>query len=145
MQAKTMRSQAIATAVDVSGTDMEDLVNVSLTGGPEAAGQAREELRRMPLDLDETVHDNLRLLVTELVTNSVRHTCTAAVKLMVLAAPHTVRVEVADRGPGFKPKAPRKPTEREGGWGLYLVDSLADRWGVLSVNGATHVWCELDR
>jgi anti-sigma regulatory factor (Ser/Thr protein kinase) len=145
MQGTTASGRAIATAVDVTDPEMNDLVNVSLAGGPEAAGQAREELRRMPVDLDEAVQDNLHLLVTELVTNSIRHTRTAAVRLMVRAAPHTLRVEVADRGPGFQPEGPRKPTEREGGWGLYLVDTLADRWGVLSVNGATHVWCELDR
>jgi anti-sigma regulatory factor (Ser/Thr protein kinase) len=53
---------------------------------------------------------------------------------------------VTDSGPGFEPEQPR-PTphvDRPGGWGLCLVDRLADRWGVDSGN-RTAVWFELDR
>lgn len=124
---------------------MQDVVNLTLNGGPGAAGHARDALRKLPLDVDEPVQENMRLLVTELVTNSVRHAQADDVRLMVRAAPHTVRVEVADRGPGFKPQKRAKGASPEGGWGLYLVERLADRWGVISLNGATQVWCELDR
>ena len=52
-----------------------------------------------------------------------------------------MRVEVADRGPGFDP---RLADDRAGsGWGLYLVDQLADRLGVSRTDGTT-VWFEID-
>jgi anti-sigma regulatory factor (Ser/Thr protein kinase) len=130
---------------DVNGSEADDMVNVTLAGGPQAASTAREALRRLPLDSDEPVQENMRLVVTELVTNSVRHARETDVRLMVSTAPHTVRIEVADSGPGFTPGKRRERATDEGGWGLYLVERLADRWGVMSVNGATRVWCELDR
>jgi anti-sigma regulatory factor (Ser/Thr protein kinase) len=130
---------------NVNGIESDDMVKVTLAGDPRAAGHARDALRHLPLELDEPVQGNMRLLVTELITNSVRHGKATDVRLMVKAAPHTVRIEVADTGPGFQPGRRREPSTREGGWGLYLVERLSDRWGVMSVNGATQVWCELDR
>ena len=55
-----------------------------------------------------------------------------------------VRVEVGDPGEGFEPPS-HQPTDlaEEGGWGLYLVDRLADRWGVSKDRG-TMVWLEMD-
>ena len=123
---------------------MEDRVSVSLPGGPEAAGQARDALRRLDTLHDGTL-DNLRLVVTELVTNSVRHSGAGGVELTVLASPEAVRVEVTDEGPGFTPRQRGKDDDREGGWGLFLVERLANRWGVLSAEDHTRVWCELDR
>lgn len=139
------RAPAFRGGQHVNGIYLDDMVSVSLAGGPGAASHARNALRRLPLDADEPVQENMRLLVTELVTNSVRHAREAEVRLMVAAAPHTVRIEVADTGPGFTPGPRPAPSSREGGWGLYLVERLSDRWGVMSINGATRVWCELDR
>lgn len=123
---------------------MEDRVNVSLPGGPEAAGQARDALRRLGTLRGATL-DKLRLVVTELVTNSVRHAGTGKVELTVLASPEVIRVEVADDGPGFTPRKRGQDDDREGGWGLFLVERLASRWGVLSADDHTRVWCEVDR
>jgi len=51
---------------------------------------------------------------------------------------------VSDRGTGFQRRV-RVPERGSGsGWGLYLVDQLADRWGV-SREEATRVWFEIDR
>ena len=50
-----------------------------------------------------------------------------------------------DEGPGFDP--PDRPVaapDGPGGWGLYLVDRCAVRWG--SERGERHrVWLELER
>jgi hypothetical protein len=54
-----------------------------------------------------------------------------------------VRVEVVDQGAGFIPVARDRPVTEVGGWGLHLVETLADRWGVHE--GSTHVWFEIDR
>jgi anti-sigma regulatory factor (Ser/Thr protein kinase) len=56
-----------------------------------------------------------------------------------------VRVRLCDRGHGFKARAPRKPDmERAGGFGLVLLDRLADDWGVQRGERFC-VWFELDR
>ena len=54
-----------------------------------------------------------------------------------------VRVEVVDQGSGFT-APPRDRTPHGGGYGLYIVDRQAARWGVDRVGG-TRVWFELDR
>jgi anti-sigma regulatory factor (Ser/Thr protein kinase) len=90
---------------------------------------------------------DVRLLVSELVTNSVRHSGSGppeSVGLDVAVDSDTIRVEVRDPGSGFEPRARDVDRNRPGGWGLYLVDRLADRWGVVR-NHFTRVWFEIDR
>jgi hypothetical protein len=52
-----------------------------------------------------------------------------------------LRVEVVDEGGGFVPSAGDRPATDVGGWGLHLVHTLADRWGVATE--ASHVWFEI--
>ena len=89
---------------------------------------------------------SVHLLVTELVSNAVRHggAGESDPPIMHLAvAPGCVRVEVCDTGPGFEPGRPAP--YGEGGYGLFLVDSVASRWGVELEDGACCVWFEFDR
>ena len=86
---------------------------------------------------------DLRLLVSELVTNAVRHAEGAAVRLIVTIAADVLRVEVHDPGRGFEVKPPPDDPLRASGWGLVLVEELADRWGV-DGNPRTRVWFEMD-
>ena len=72
--------------------------------GPRAAGRARSELSRLRADLDPPLLETVRLLVTELVTNSVRHAGAAAVELAVLVGRERVRVEIANPGAAFEPE-----------------------------------------
>ena len=58
-----------------------------------------------------------------------------------IADPSRFRAEVIDSGPGFVATG-RAFASRDGGWGLPLVEHLADRWGTFE--GSTHVWFELD-
>ena len=123
----------------------DDLVNLRLAGGPDAAALARRALARLENDLDQDTVDVIRLLVTELVTNSVRHAGAQAVDMRVHVTGEQVRLEVTDRGPGFEFARRTPGQDPEGGWGLYLVDRLADRWGLDTTGGASQVWAELDR
>ena len=115
-------------------------------GGPRAAGRARNELARLD-GLDTPLLETVRLLVTELVTNSVRHAGAAAVELVVAIAVERVRVEISNPGRPFEPQIREAgvESESESGWGLFLVDRLSDAWGVVDESGYQRVWFELGR
>jgi anti-sigma regulatory factor (Ser/Thr protein kinase) len=55
-----------------------------------------------------------------------------------------LRVEVTDPGPGFDPEMDEPTPGQAGGWGLFLTERLADRWGVDRADGLTTVWMEMD-
>lgn len=122
-------------------------VTVKAASGPGAAGLARRALDGLELHLTPEMLASVRLLVTELVTNSIRHARLSdedQVALAVRVSDDLVRVEVGDPGEGFEPPEWRSGDRvEEGGWGLYLVDRLADRWGISREHG-TLVWLELD-
>ena len=97
--------------------------------------------------LDEERLDDMRLLTSELVSNSVRHGSSLAdhpIRVKVSVMETHVRVSVVDSGPGFARDAEHAKPGIDGGWGLFLVERLADRWGT-DGDGATTVWFELDR
>jgi anti-sigma regulatory factor (Ser/Thr protein kinase) len=107
--------------------------------------QARHELEDwLPPSLAESARGAVRLLVSELVTNSVRHVVGSSrpVELVVGIDRATIRVEVRDGGAGFQPGKP-EPRGADGGFGLFLVERMASRWGV-EVRDGTCVWFELD-
>ena len=119
-----------------------------LTGGPYAVTAARLALSELDELVDESLAFDVRLLVSELVTNSVRHAEIGpedSIKLGVGVDEGRVRVEVVDHGPGFDPPEDARDAEdaRDRGWGLFFVTQLADRWGV--DRDAGRVWFEIDR
>lgn len=112
----------------------------------ESAGSARRAVDDLEL-ADELLGD-VRLLVSELVTNSLRHASLApedVIRLVVDVSNRTVRVEVVDQGPHFVFDGRADDPETVEGWGLYLVATLADRWGIERDGGGNCVWFELDR
>jgi anti-sigma regulatory factor (Ser/Thr protein kinase) len=123
----------------------EDGLSLRLDRGPDAAARARRGLSRLRGDLDAPLMETLRLLVTELVTNSVLHTGVRTIELTVRVGSSTVLTEVSDAGPGFDPEKTRSASNDRTGWGLFLVERLAERWGVAKHGGATMVWFELRR
>jgi anti-sigma regulatory factor (Ser/Thr protein kinase) len=124
---------------------VEDVVTLRIGGGPEAAARARRAIATLRADLDPSLRETLRLLVTELVANSVRHADADTVTLRVVVGPRAVRTEVTDPGPGFDPSRTGSPRDDHTGWGLFLVESLAARWGVAKAGHLTQVWFELPR
>ena len=107
---------------------------------------ARHELDNwLPASLQESARGAVRLLVSELVTNSVRHGAHEPVVLDVRIEDETIHVEVRDPGDGFEPvrPVPRGAAGGFGGYGLYLVERMASSWGVDTRDG-TRVWFELD-
>lgn len=83
--------------------------------------------------------------MTELVTNSVRHTAADSVTLTVAIGKSAVLAEVADTGPGFDPGCMEHAADEDTGWGLFLVERLAHTWGVKHAGPSKRVWFELRR
>ncbi len=118
---------------------------------PVAPSVARHAMAGLAPYLDGAVADNAELLVSELVTNSVRHAGLpedASIEFSVRASQDVLMVEVADSGQGFEHPLPARPRPVTGaaeaaGWGLFLVDRIADRWGAVQLDGETRVWFEL--
>jgi anti-sigma regulatory factor (Ser/Thr protein kinase) len=121
------------------------MIDVRLSCDVDAPGNARRALNGLSERIDSPVLDDIRLLVSELVTNGVRHTGQGPsgwVRLVIRLGHDGVRVEVSDPGPGFDDVPP--PTiYQESGWGLYLVEQVSSRWGVERGEGNT-VWFEVD-
>jgi anti-sigma regulatory factor (Ser/Thr protein kinase) len=125
-------------------------IDVELRGGPDAPSQAREAIRgELAPHLTDEERFELELLVTELVTNAVRHGGMRGgrtVGLLLRVHEDLVRVEVRDEGPGFTPgrPAPRDLEHGGGGLGLVLLDRYAKDWGVDVDRGAC-VWADIPR
>jgi two-component sensor histidine kinase len=92
------------------------------------------------------VRDEVLLLVSELVTNALRHTGMRSDQLLRVELrrwPGLVRLAVVDKGTGFTLDPERFGRDESGGWGLFLVDRIADRWGVVPTTTGTRVWFEI--
>jgi anti-sigma regulatory factor (Ser/Thr protein kinase) len=121
---------------------MSATVSVELPRNARAAFLARRALDDLEGTLDPDVLPDVRLLVTELITNSVKYGGDGPVRLEVQASEESVRAEIIDQGMGFTPKVRDGDLDRVGGWGLHLTEHLTSRWG--TYEGSTHVWFEID-
>jgi anti-sigma regulatory factor (Ser/Thr protein kinase) len=112
---------------------------------PGAVADARHALDPLYGELGDRLHRTVVLLVSELVSNSVKYSkvSTGAIELIACVAPSVVRIEVSDDGDGFEPRM-RADESADSGRGLEIVEKLADRWG-RPAGLRTSVWFELDR
>ena len=118
-------------------------IDLELPSTAAAPARARGALDGIAESLAPERLRDVRLLVSELVTNAVRHAGGDAVRLIVALSGGRLRVEVHDPGSGFQVReAPDDPL-RASGWGLVLVAELADRWGV-DGSPRTRVWFEME-
>jgi anti-sigma regulatory factor (Ser/Thr protein kinase) len=121
-------------------------VELQLSGTADAAAQARRALDRFTGQIPDGRMRDVRLLVSELVTNAVRHAGLGdADRIRLHARLHrgVLRVEVEDPGRGFELRPPAPDPARASGWGLYLVEELSDRWGMEGAAPGTRIWFEL--
>jgi two-component sensor histidine kinase len=118
----------------------------SVNGGLEASSEARRAVLAGDGAVPTSAREDILLLVTELVTNAVRHAGVGpdrSLRVELRRAARWVRVEVAHPGNGFQHKPEPPSLDAGGGWGLVLLDRIADRWGITSWAGGTCVWFEL--
>jgi anti-sigma regulatory factor (Ser/Thr protein kinase) len=131
----------------MASDEKEGLVQIgeaTVVCGPEAARAARALVSKwLDGQAQAELHDDACLLVSELVTNSVRHAdlpAGAPLRISTFAVNGLVRVEVEDGGQGAV--RIRAADAGDGGFGLRLLELLAARWGVEQEDG-TRVWFEL--
>jgi serine/threonine-protein kinase RsbW len=116
-----------------------------LLATPDAVPAARHAFREMD-ELDTPTREVVELLVSELVTNAVRHGASDPHESILVRAKRTdgaVRVEVCDEGAGFAHRGEAPEDMHPGGRGLMLVKTLASRWGVMP-GQPNCVWFEAD-
>ena len=120
-----------------------ETIDLELASTASAPAQARGALDGIEDHVSPERMRDVRLLVSELVTNAVRHAGGEAVRLVVAVTGTLLRIEVHDPGNGFELKPPPDDPLRASGWGLVLVEELADRWGI-DLDPSTRVWFEMD-
>jgi serine/threonine-protein kinase RsbW len=123
-------------------------LDLMVDAAPTAAREVRRAVARHGL-VGSDQEATLLLLVSELISNSVRHAGLREderIRLRAWRADESAYVEVCDAG-----RSGRIPAKRDhglealkpGGLGLVLVDEMADRWGVACSDDQTCVWFEL--
>jgi anti-sigma regulatory factor (Ser/Thr protein kinase) len=121
--------------------------SLELRPEPQSVAIAREAVReRLGPVVGAGLSSDVELVVSELVTNSVRHGPGKAITLRVYAeSRRRVSGEVVDHGDGVVAirEAGADRGGRPGGMGLPIVDSVATDWGVYE--GSTHVWFLIER
>jgi serine/threonine-protein kinase RsbW len=121
-------------------------VAFTLEARPESVGEARRRLAALSAPfLDAVQRDHLKLVISEVVTNAIRHGASdAVVTVAVTPKEEFLCVQVTDAGGGLAPKPQALASDEDGGFGLFLVERLTRRWGVTRENDHTRVWFELD-
>ncbi|MGH2785230.1 MAG: ATP-binding protein [Actinomycetota bacterium] len=123
-----------------------DLLDVVIPAGIEAPRKARRLLQGVLRRIPQERADDVRLMVNELVTNSVKHASVesgAPIRVHIEIDGDALRGEVSDQGVGFRIRPMARERAEESGYGLRLVQKMADRWG-LKVRNGTCVWFEID-
>ena len=122
---------------------MTELVDIAIHRDTRAPRSARRAVEQFADTLDPSLVPDVKLLVSELITNSVKYGGEGPVRLEITHAEDKIRTEIVDQGVGFTPKErDREDLDRVGGWGLHLVEQLTSRWG--TYEGSTHVWFEIE-
>jgi len=113
---------------------------------PSVVAEARRAVARFEAGVPAPVIESARLLVTELVTNSLLHGIAEGdgwIDVLIERRAQCLRIEVADpASTGRRPVLRSVDQSSTSGWGLQLVDRLASDWGVETGSG-TCVWCEI--
>lgn len=114
-------------------------VTSELPRSPASIRAARQLVNAHTASLGVRRREDAALLASELVTNALVHGI-GSISLRIDVDTQGVRVEVSDQG--NVALAPSPTPGAHDGWGLRIVDELADDWGVRA--GSTKVWFRLN-
>jgi anti-sigma regulatory factor (Ser/Thr protein kinase) len=118
---------------------------ITVPAGPAAPTTARRALTDwLSVHTSNGLLSDAPLVVSELVTNSLRHAglpAGAAIRVSATLADDVLRIEVEDGGTGGAVVRREPNQDRGGGFGLNIIDALALRWGVERA-GSTLLWVE---
>jgi len=133
----------------VSGGARPGGVAISLDADADAPTRARHAAAAALVSWPTDRRDAVLLVISELVTNAVRHgSCDRRdrVALSIRRRSGATRVEVTDSRArdGVVEERHGRADGQRSGWGLPIVAQLTDRWGVERGPGRTCVWCEID-
>jgi len=121
------------------------ILEFHLPAGATAPALARATLSAVA-HAPRDVAGDVMLLTSELVTNAIRHSGSAPLDDVVVRvdpSDDVIHIEVLNPGPSFDPQVPATPSQTGTGLGLFLVDRLANRWGVEREGERTKVWFEV--
>jgi anti-sigma regulatory factor (Ser/Thr protein kinase) len=122
-------------------------ISFGVPGGVQAPRHARSVMSSHLRHIDRTVASDAELIISELVTNSVRHAGVGSdqlVKVHLILLNEHLRITVTDPGCDLEPRLIADDPDALGGHGLRLVEQLSAAWGVgRDAVGATQVWCDL--
>ena len=111
--------------------------------GPRAAAEARQFVSSLADHVPAPILDDVRLVTSELVGNSVKHAGNPPghpIHVKIQVRSDRLRLEVVDRSV-FDPAPETIEELREVKWGLVLVDRIADAWGRIDPP-AGGIWVE---
>ncbi|MGC2998135.1 ATP-binding protein [Streptomyces sp. G35A] len=139
----TVEDERAVKALELFGNPAE--AEVPLPSRPESAATARRLTQVVVLrhwGLGGRTTEDAVLLVSELVGNAVRHTGARVFGLRLRRRRGWIRVEVRDPSRGLPCLMPVQDMDVSGR-GLFLVDKLADRWGVDLLPRGKTTWFEM--
>jgi anti-sigma regulatory factor (Ser/Thr protein kinase) len=119
---------------------------MELTAGPHASREARNAARVVLEDwsVPTPLLDDAILVISELVTNAVRHAGSAStLELELGQTRERLRISLADESEAT-PRLRRVRNAAEDGRGLAILAALSDRWGVEPHGRGKRVWWEVD-
>jgi len=118
---------------------------IRMAPGPTAPWLARQHVRSgLPAGLSAGRACDLVLLTSELVTNAVQYSEAGPLDLTVMLGDTFTRIEVSNPTQSWAraPESHSPEPDQTGGWGLFLVEQLSDRWGTSDTECT--VWFEFD-
>ena len=127
-----------------SRTDASERVAIELSLEPESAARARAAISPLEPHADASSLDDVRLLVTELLADALAtepRPENGTVNVEAQAQDGVTRVAVRFDDVALQLPV-KKPQPAEQGWGVYLVQTLATRWGARRTDASTYVWFE---
>ena len=119
------------------------VTRISLASRPTSAREARDRLTAFLGSWgNEAARENATLLLSEVVTNAVRHARGGTILITLALSRGQIVAQVHDESASLPV---RRSAGEGGGWGLELIDQLSNRWGVdQHPGGGKTVWFEVD-